>query len=112
MRKIKFRGRDIETGKQIIYGNGYAELNGKKYIFDEKFGIAYHIEPDSVSQLIGCDSNGAEVYEGDPVKRIKYWEDDYVLDFHGYVDCDGKIFQASFSDFDAILNGEIVKMEA
>ena len=64
-RPIKFRGRDIETGEQIIYGTGYAELFGKIYIFDAEFGMAYHVAPDSVAQLVGYDEDGREVYEGD-----------------------------------------------
>ncbi len=69
MRTIKFRGRDAETGEHIICGFGYADLNGKKYIFDAKFGMAYHVAPDSVAQFTEfLDKDGAEVYDGDTLE--------------------------------------------
>ena len=67
---IKFRGRDVESGKHIICGFGYADLNGKKYIFDAKTSMAYHVAPDSVAQLVGYDVDGKEVYEGDTLTDI------------------------------------------
>lgn len=55
MRKIKFRGRRDD---------------GEIFIFDatdaiEKIFALKGVAPDKIDLLLGCDSNGAEVYEGD-----------------------------------------------
>lgn len=78
MRTIKFRGRywnrdglDAAESQyregEMIYG-GYALLKNSvgngDYIVDIH-GICYLVYPDSVAQLVGYDSNGAEIYEGD-----------------------------------------------
>lgn len=71
MRQIKFRGRvpenDAFDGGKTVYG----------YLVVYDSGIYTHwlirpnkerncpVLPESVAQLIGYDSNGAEVYEGD-----------------------------------------------
>ncbi len=61
----KFRGLDI-TGFWR-----YGDLFQDKVcvIIDEK--SAYLIEPSSISQLIGYDSDGKEIYEGDSVTDFK-----------------------------------------
>ena len=55
---------------------------------------AKYVEPESVSQLVGVDKNGREVYEEDKVQRLET----------------GAVFRACFSDYDGILDGEIVKV--
>ena len=65
MRQIKFRGRDIETGR-TVYG-GYKVGRCGEPIIITNFTAAYEVTPESVAQLIGIDANGREVYEGDEV---------------------------------------------
>lgn len=62
MREIKFRGKGIGSN-DYCYGIGYAD----GVIFDPvgRNTIRYHVDPESVAQLVGHDSNGREVYEGD-----------------------------------------------
>ena len=65
MRKIKFRGRDWETGEylygDLIQGN-YDEVCPR--IKPRKKKARYVKD---VAQLVGYDANGKEVYEGDTV---------------------------------------------
>lgn len=65
MREIKFRGREVDTGR-VVYGDFIhrgPEAGRPGIIDDEDF---YHeVDPDTVAQLIGHDSQGREVYEGD-----------------------------------------------
>lgn len=67
MRKIKFRGRDIETGEYVYaeLGQVSAEINPEylTFITDD----VYTVDTESVAQLVGIDSSGKEVYEGDEV---------------------------------------------
>ena len=65
MRKIKFRGKDLETGK-FIYGDLY-QPRGAMLIRVDYAIAARYVDPDSVAQLVGFDTNGCEVYEGDIV---------------------------------------------
>ena len=61
---IKFRGRDVETGK-MVYGDFINGASGT-LINEHKFAMpARYVEPSSVAQLVGYDKNGDEVYEGD-----------------------------------------------
>ena len=58
MRPIKFRGRDINTGKFVS-----AEINDEylTFITDD----VHLVDADSIAQLVGYDCDGREVYEGD-----------------------------------------------
>lgn len=69
MRKIKFRGRAISdlfgvSVDKIVHGDLFHEWN-KVSIFDEDDGDIYKVDPESIAQFVGHDSNGNEVYEGD-----------------------------------------------
>lgn len=65
MRVIKFRARSAESG-EMIYGIGV-----KKYpeylalILDDLF--CERIYPESLSQFVGYDKRGKEIYERDPI---------------------------------------------
>ena len=65
MRKIKFRGKNIWSGK-MIFGDF---LDDGKEVFIRDINAEnkpfVQIESDSVTQLVGYDSDGKEVYEGD-----------------------------------------------
>lgn len=79
MRKIKFRGKDKETG-EWVYGNYhhctiyYGEKVDKHYIssIDSTCEcgeqIDYEIIPETLGQYVKDDSYGKELYEGDIVK--------------------------------------------
>ena len=60
MRRIKFRGRRPEGG--YIYG-GINDL-GTAIIVN---GLPWYVEPGSIAQYVGTDSQGEELYEGDVV---------------------------------------------
>ena len=73
---IKFRAKNIRTG-EYVYGDfiqspvdvpvirvwNAEECKNGFYAYDD-----YEIYPDSVSQLVGYDAAGNEVYEGDWIK--------------------------------------------
>lgn len=73
MRPIKFRGRAIETGRDVKIGEyvfGDLRIVGiRPHIYKEAHCYyeeeLIEVEPDSVAQLVGYDKNGKEVYEGD-----------------------------------------------
>lgn len=73
MRDIKFRGRVLDSNKidggKIVCGMlSICTLKDKTHwIYPLDGGWGFEVDPDSVAQLIGYDSNGAEVYEGDIV---------------------------------------------
>ncbi|MBQ3434217.1 MAG: hypothetical protein IJK33_02510 [Clostridia bacterium] len=90
MRKIKFRGVDSYNGKTVY---GYYAPSGSIPMIDVGKGLV-EIVPGSLAQLIGLDANKKEVYEGDKVQRLET----------------GAVFRANFSDYDGILDGEIVKV--
>lgn len=64
MRQIKFRGRKFDG--TIVYGDLLHDGRQPK-ILDEDDGDFYEVDPESVAQLVGVDSNGKGVYEGDTV---------------------------------------------
>ena len=75
MRPIKFRGvtcksRFYEEGK-IVYGGTLSYFMGKDkpQIADEtpQGWESIPVKPDSISQLIGVDKKGNEIYEGDEI---------------------------------------------
>lgn len=84
MKPIKFRGKlsrsaydirkyppqvlkagTVVCGDLIHFRDGY--LIRTEYDYYENKSIEYFADPDSVAQLVGIDSNGKEIYEGDTV---------------------------------------------
>lgn len=125
MRKIKFRGICADTRLancgEYVYGdlltawedgNELPKIRSTADYNETGDGTAYcyyySVQPESVSQLIATDANNAEVYEGDKVKRIRT----YDADVNGYIDCDTFPFAATFEDYAAIIDGEIVLVES
>ena len=68
MRTIKFRGRDIETGR-TVYGGFVVGRCGQPLIC-ANVTAAYEVDPDTVEQLVGYDADGKEVYEGDELCSV------------------------------------------
>lgn len=69
MREIKFRGRDIESGK-FVYGDLDTAPNMCLIwkVFDENCLDVWRVRPESVRQLVARTKRGREIYEGDKVK--------------------------------------------
>lgn len=68
-RPIKFRGRDLETGEYVFGEFGQGATSGEPmiyfYDYDAQQWVGAAVEPESVAQLVGYDTDGKEVYEGD-----------------------------------------------
>ena len=62
-RPIKFRGR-TKSG-EFVYGDLIHMTDNRIGIIFDKRVAAVEVDPDSVAQLVGFDSDGREVYEGD-----------------------------------------------
>ena len=62
MRKIKFRGRRADG--YVNFGDLIHQ--GGKYFIEHR-ELDLEVEPESIAQLVGIDSNSKEVYEGDEV---------------------------------------------
>ena len=97
-RQIKFRGHNFFT-KEFVYGQTIRETDDG---WDFWSGDDW-IHCTDCNQFIGVDANGFEVYEDDKVIRIAGDEDfDIEKSFP---------MAATFEDFSAIRDGEIVLTE-
>lgn len=88
-RTIKFRGKRLLDGG-YVFGIGYAD--GIIFSPVGRETLRFHVERDSVAQLIAVDKNTYEVYEGDDI-----------------VCPDGKspyTHRATFADYQSILGGK------
>lgn len=101
MRKIKFRGKEINAGEWVFgfYTRGsFIDPNtGKetiRHIIDN--GMLHDVEPETVGQFTGLtDKDGREIYEGDVLKSrsiihvVEYNEDEGAFvgrfNFHSHV---------------------------
>ena len=72
MREIKFRGKIVDIDK-YAYGDLRRGQDGFTYV------DSWRVFPDSVSQLVGVDENGDEVYEGDKLLDKDGWKYEAVL---------------------------------
>ena len=113
-REIKFRGKSLNEGKRTgrwVYGDllrPWADDQQYPMIREciddhtDEDGVEWascrtlDVEPDSVSQLIGVDKNGREVYEGEPVK---------------VVGTEDMTFEATMADYFAIKMGKVIKCD-
>lgn len=70
MRTIKFKGVDRKTGV-TVYGDLIQPIGYGEVFPTLKRGSArYHeVKPDSIAQLVGVDTDGDEIYEG---QRYRY----------------------------------------
>ena len=64
MRPIKFRGKRVDNG-EYVYGDLIQAVTMSSFPGIVVEDVVYDVDPESVTQLIGYDSNGKEVYEGD-----------------------------------------------
>ena len=87
MKEIKFRGRDLDTGK-FVYGDFVhcVPMSSFPGIVDDD-GSVHEVYFDSVAQLAGYDANGKEIYDDDTITVT--WEEknivkDYVVSFRSF----------------------------
>lgn len=85
MRDIRFRGYNKKNGRWL-YGNLIKSnvcCDGEYYIMspnDDSFGVSDDllIEKDSIGQsLLALDRNGVEIFEGDFVKELEGWREEF-----------------------------------
>lgn len=72
MRTIKFRGKAING--DWVYGD-LTHYNGHCFVADKR------VDPDSVAQFCGLDSDDNEIYEGDTVIALNYGRKNFTAEF-------------------------------
>lgn len=72
MISLKFRAWLIyaQTGKYVYNDSGAFVFERDNIFFVDSYGDRYDVAPESIEQLVGYDSNGNEVYEGDEVVLV------------------------------------------
>ena len=91
MRQIKFRGKRLDG-----FGYAYGDLTHVEHERGTRSYVGGYLVGE-VAQLIGVDANGAEVYEGDTIIRVIGSKPEKTFPMY-----------ASFSDYDAIRDGELI----
>lgn len=107
MRQIKFRGHAISDScgvsvDKIVYGDLIHEWNKLCILDEDDDGDIYEVDPESVAQFVGVDSNGNEIYEGDiVVLNSPDYHIEYTAHLSGYATGDRGIY-ISAGQFDRV----------
>ena len=83
MREIKFRGKDVLTGKwaygDLVHNKKITETD----LVDRTMVGGYEVDPDTVGQFTGLyDRNGKEIFEGDIVRTSVAKDDIALVEWH------------------------------
>lgn len=68
IRPIKFRGvrcKGLDKGTFVFGSYKIDGKSGETFIWHDNGRFGVQVYPESVAQLVGCDCDGREVYEGD-----------------------------------------------
>lgn len=101
-REIKFQGYNTAFQKWVV--GDLVQCRDEVFIWDDDG--QWEVDPDTVDQLIACDVNGAEIFEGDEIVCVKFW-DAYLQKYMTSLVTEPR--EATFFDYGAILRGEFVK---